>query len=75
MNTFDHYDLAFGETFYDGSWMNGIHQEAMLKMIPDPTIYLKAETNYGQDGVLYAANSDEDAHKVQTPLRLRNSDH
>ena len=68
MNTFDHYDLAFGETFYDGSWMNGIHQEAMLKMIPAPTIYLKAETNYGQDGVLYAANSDEDAHKVQACL-------
>ena len=68
MNTIDNYDLAFGETFYDGSWMNGIHQEAMLKMIPDPTIYLKAETNYGQDGVLYAANSDEDAHKVQACL-------
>lgn len=68
MNTIGNYDLAFGETFYDGSWMNGIDQEAMLKMISAPTIYLKAETNYGQDGVLYAANSDEDAHKVQASL-------
>ncbi|WP_286805951.1 alpha/beta hydrolase [Acetobacterium sp. MES1] len=68
MNTIDHYDLAFGEAFYDGSWMHGIDQETLLKAIPSPTIYLKAETNYGQDGVLYAANSDADAEKVQTCL-------
>lgn len=68
MNTIDHYDLAFGEAFYDGSWMHGIDQETLLKAIPSPTIYLKAETNYGQDGVLYAANSDADAEKVQACL-------
>ncbi|MDO9490867.1 alpha/beta hydrolase [Acetobacterium sp.] len=68
MNTIDHYDLAFGESFYDGSWMNGVDQETMLKTISAPTIYLKAETNYGKDGVLYAANTDEDANKVQALL-------
>lgn len=62
----DDYDLEFGETFYDGSWMKGIDQEAMLKKISCPTIYLKACTNYGKDGVLYAANSEEDAKKVQS---------
>ena len=68
MNSFDNYDLAFGETFYDGSWIKGIDQETMLKTIQCPTVYLKAETNYGKDGVLYAANTDDDARKVQACL-------
>lgn len=65
MNYVDEYDLLFGESFYNGSWMSGIEQEEMLKNIKCSTIYLKAATNYGKDGVLYAANSDEDAKKVQ----------
>lgn len=65
MGTVDGYDLKFGETFYDGSWMSGIDQAAMLKSIKCPAIYLKAATNYGKDGVLYAANSDEDAKRVK----------
>lgn len=68
MHIIDHYDLAFGETFYDGSWIHGVDQEVLLKAVVSPTIYLKAATNYGQDGVLYAANSDEDANKVQAYL-------
>ena len=28
-------------------------------------LYLKAKTNYGEDGTLLAANSDEDAARVQ----------
>lgn len=65
MDYADEYDLKFGEVFYDGSWMKDVDQESMLKNIKCPTIYLKAATNYGKDGVLYAANSDEDAKKVQ----------
>jgi len=61
----DLYDLKFGEAFYSGSWRKGTDQEAMLKNINCPVIYLKAATNYGKDGVLYAANNDEDAQKVQ----------
>lgn len=68
MNCIDEYDLKFGEAFYDGSWMQGVDQEAMLKSIRCPAIYLKAVTSYGRDGVLYAANSDEDARKVQTSI-------
>jgi pimeloyl-ACP methyl ester carboxylesterase len=66
MRFIDGYDLQFGEAFYDGSWMAGVDQEAMLKSIQCPVIYLKAATSYGKDGVLYAANSDEDAQKVQS---------
>ena len=64
-NYYDEYDLLFGEAFYDGTWMAGVDQEAMLKNIKCPAIYLKAVTNYGKDGVLYAANSNEDAKKVK----------
>lgn len=61
----DNYDPKFGNTFYDGSWMKGVDQDSMLKSINCPVIYLKANTQYGKDGVLYAANSDDDANKVQ----------
>jgi pimeloyl-ACP methyl ester carboxylesterase len=61
----DNYDPQFGNAFYDGSWMKGVVQDNMLESIECPVIYLKANTQYGKDGVLYAANSDEDADKVQ----------
>ncbi len=60
----DSYDPQFGNTFYNGSWMKNIDQDSMLKSIKCPVIYLKANTLYGKDGVLYAANTDNDADKV-----------
>ncbi len=60
----DSYDLRFGDTFYTGSWFDGVDQETILLNIKCLTIYLKAKTQYGKDGVVYAANTDEDAHKV-----------
>ena len=59
------YDPKFGDEFYDGTWMADIDQEAMLKAIECPTVYVKAITRYGDDGVLYAATSDEDAQRVR----------
>ena len=64
----DDFDARFGDAFYDGSWMAGIDQEAMLRSIRCPTIYVKAITRYGEDGVLYAATSDEDAARVRECL-------
>lgn len=64
----DEWDPRFGDSFYDGSWMEGIDQEAMLKAIKCPVVFLKASTNYGDDGVLYAATSDEDASRVRDCL-------
>ena len=61
----DDYDPSFGEAFYDGSWMASIDQEALLRSIECPVVYLKATTRYGDDGVLYAATSDEDAARIQ----------
>ena len=64
----DDWDPRFGESFYDGSWMAGIDQEGMLKQIECPVVYLKAKTNYGKDGVLYAATTDEDGKRVQQAI-------
>lgn len=60
----DDFDPEFGNTFFSGSWLEGVNQASLLKAIHCPTIYLKAETSYGKDGVLYAANTDEDAARV-----------
>lgn len=65
----DNYDPKFGNAFYDGSWMKDTDQEKILEGIKCPVIYLKANTQYGKDGVLYAANTDEDANKVQNLIR------
>ncbi|RDB58671.1 alpha/beta hydrolase [Gordonibacter sp. 28C] len=62
---YDDFDVRFGETFYDGTWFDGVDQADLLSRIACPVVYLKAKTNYGEDGLLYAANSDEDAARVQ----------
>lgn len=62
----DDYDPLFGNAFYDGSWMAGIDQSNILSNIQCPVIYIKAETQYGKDGILYAANTDEDANKINS---------
>lgn len=65
----DDFDLDFAETFYTGSWLKGIDQEKTLSNINCPSVYIKAATSYGKDGVLYAANSDEDAEKVHRLIK------
>jgi pimeloyl-ACP methyl ester carboxylesterase len=62
----DNFDLNFAETFYTGSWFEGFDQEETLSKINCPSVYIKAATQYGEDGVLYAANSDEDAQRVHS---------
>lgn len=68
MYYYDDFDPLFSETFYQGTWVSESEQEAMLAAIECPTVYLKAETRYGPDGILYAANSDEDALRVERLL-------
>lgn len=58
------FDLNFSKAFYDGSFFEGVSQEEILKGIECPNLYMKAATHYGEDGVLYAANTDENAEKV-----------
>jgi pimeloyl-ACP methyl ester carboxylesterase len=65
----DDFDLDFSETFYTGLWFEGFEQEETLSKINCPSVYIKAATQYGKDGVLYAANSDEDAEKVHSLIK------
>ena len=55
---YDDFDVRFGETFYDGTWFDGVDQADLLSRITCPTVYLKAQTSYGEDGTLLAAYSD-----------------
>lgn len=68
MYYYDDFDPQFSEAFYRGTWVSEDEQVRMLESIACPTVYLKAETRYGKDGVLYAANSDEDAARVESLL-------
>lgn len=65
----DKFDYKFAESFYTGEWFEGVNQEEILTLIQCPTVYLKAKTKYGRDGVLWAANSDESADKVMSFLK------
>lgn len=56
------------EFFYTGEWFEGVTQENILKSVKCPTVYLKAKTKYGKDGILWAANTDESAEKMMTLL-------
>ncbi len=60
------YDPKFGEAFYLDTFNEGVDHAQMLSQITCETIYLKAKTVLGSDGTLQAANSEEDAAKVQT---------
>ena len=62
----DKFDDEFAETFYTGSWFDGVSQEEMLRNIKCPTVYIKTANDYGPDGVLLAANTEEDAALVQS---------
>jgi hypothetical protein len=55
--------------------MKGVDQEGMLRDIRCPVAYLKANTRYGKDGVLYAANTDEEAKGAGIDFRLRTHRH
>ena len=63
------YDPRFGEVFYTDSFNGGVDHAEMLRKITCETVYLKAKTNVGPDGTLQAANTDEDAARVQSLIK------
>ncbi len=62
------YDPLFGEAFYTDSFHAGIPHEELLKNIRCKTIFMKAKTDAGADGVLMAALSEEDLKRVSDLL-------
>lgn len=58
------YDPLFGEAFFDDSFHCGIPHEDILKKIRCKTVFMKAETNVSDDGILMGALSEEDLERV-----------
>lgn len=58
------YDPMFGETFFNDSFHNGIPHEDILKNIKCKTIFMKAQTNISDDGILMAALSEDDLERA-----------
>lgn len=58
------YDPRFGEAFYTDSFHNGIAHEDLLRSVHCKTLFLKAKTAIGQDGLLMAALSEDDLQRV-----------
>lgn len=60
----NNYDPLFGENFFDDSFHCGIPHEEILRNIRCKTLFLKAQTNFSDDGILMAALSEEDLERV-----------
>ena len=58
------YDPRFGEAFYNDSFHAGIAHEELLRGIRCKTLFLKAKTVVGQDGLLMAALGEDDLQRV-----------
>lgn len=63
------YDPRFGDAFYTGSWDDGFDHAATLRAIDAPTVLIKANAPYGDDGILQGAMDDNDARAVMDNLR------
>lgn len=60
----NNYDPLFGETFFNNSFHCKIPHEDILKNIKCRTVFMKAQTNISEDGILMAALSEEDLQRV-----------
>ena len=60
----NNYDPLFGENFYNDNFHCGIPHEELLRNIKCKTIFMKAQTNISENGILMAALSEDDLKKV-----------
>lgn len=58
------YDPYFGESFYNDSFNTNVDYENLLSNIKCNTLFMKANTTIGQDGLIQGALADEDLKKV-----------
>lgn len=58
------YDPNFGKTFYDNSFNANINYEELLSNIKCNTVFMKANTIIGKDGIVQGALTDEDLEHV-----------
>lgn len=63
-NGMQNYDPYFGEAFYDDSFNAGVNYEELLSNIDCHTVFMKANTTIGEDGLVQGALTDDDLAKV-----------
>ena len=63
------YDVYFGETFYNDSFNSGIDYNELLSNIKCSTLFMKAKTIIGEDGLVQGALTDEDLQQVTTLIK------
>ena len=59
-----HYDPYFGEAFYNDSFNYNVDYQKMLTQIKCETLFMKANTTIGEQGLLQGALSEEDLKQV-----------
>lgn len=57
------YDPGFGQAFYDGSFHADIPHERILSEISCPTLFMKAKTEWSDNGILLAALDEDDLNR------------
>ena len=63
-NGLNEYDPYFGETFYDDSFNDNVNYNELLSNIKCNTLFMKANTTIGKDGLIQGALTDEDLEQV-----------
>ena len=68
-NGLNDYDPYFGENFYNDSFNSNIDYEKLLSNIKCKTLFMKANTTIGKDGLIQGALSDEDLKQVTSLIK------
>mgnify|MGYP003551249587 FL=1 len=63
-NGLQYYDPHFGEAFYNDSFNDTVDYNDLLSKIKCNTLFMKAKTTIGENGLLQGALSDEDLQRV-----------
>ena len=59
------YDPYFGETFYNDSFNKNVDYDKLLSNIKCETIFMKAKTTIGENGLVQGALTDDDLNQVK----------
>ena len=63
-NGMEQYDPYFGENFYNDTFNCNINYSKLLSEITCRTLFMKANTKIGDDGIIMGALTDEDLQQV-----------
>ena len=68
-NGLNNYDPYFGEAFYADSFNSNIDYKKLLSNIKCNTLFMKANTTIGTDGLIQGALTDEDLKQVTSLIK------